>query len=150
VRQTAGVQDALVYVVLGVVAVSVAVAIVALAGSGTAYDEIGKGGLSLRDGSDQPAGEAPSAAVALRERDEEVRQMLEARSARRVARGQAPLDVDAELRRVTASTPAVDPQLRDEVRQLVLARNERRARQGREPLDVEAEVERELRDLGAT
>jgi hypothetical protein len=142
------VQDALLYVVLGVVAVSAAVAVVALAGAGKAYDEIGKGGLSLRDGSERPAGDAVSGGVAVR--DEEVRQMLEARSARRVARGQAPLDVDAELRRVTASTAAVDPQLRDEVRQLVVARNARHVRHGRDPLDVEAEVERELRDLGAT
>jgi hypothetical protein len=151
VRETVAVQDALLYVVVGVVAVSALIAVVALAGSGKAYDQIGRGGLSLRDGSDRPAAEAhPSAGSALRERDEEVRQLLEARNARRVARGEAPLDVEAELRRLTAMAGGVEPQLRAEVRQLVVARNERRARQGRAPLDVEAEVERQLRDLGAT
>ena len=147
-RETVGVQDALLYVVVGVVAVSALVAVVALAGSGKAYDQIGRGGLSLRDGADRPAGE-PGPSAALRERDEEVRQLLEARSARRVARGETPLDVEAELRRLTAAATAADPELRAEVRRLVVARNERRLRQGRPPLDVEAEVERQLRDLGA-
>lgn len=148
-------QDAFVYVLLVVVAVSAVVAVVALAGSGRAWDQIGRGGLSLRDGSDtadhEPAGRAPAPADALRERDEEIRQLLEARSARRVARGHPPLDVEAELRRLTAgAATSADPALREEVRQLVLARNERRVRQGRPPLDVEAEVERRLRDAGGT
>jgi hypothetical protein len=73
--------------------------------------------------------------------------MLQAKSARREARGEAPLDVDAELAALTEAAPAADPALREEVRQLVVARNERRARQGKEPLDVDAEVERELREL---
>lgn len=148
-------QDAFVYVLLVVVAVSAVVAVVALVGSGRAWDQIGRGGLSLRDGSDrpgrEPAGPPPSGRAAERERDEEIRQLLEARSARRVARGHPPLDVDAELRRLTAEAAATaDPALREEVRQLVLARNERRVRQGRPPLDVEAEVERRLRDAHGT
>ncbi len=73
--------------------------------------------------------------------------MLEAKSARREARGQPALDVDAELAALTGAPVDVDAGLREEVRQLVVARNERRARQGKEPLDVEAEVERQLRDL---
>jgi hypothetical protein len=91
-----------------------------------------------------PAPSTPQGAEAR----EEIRQMLEAKSARREARGQAPLDVDAELAALTNPAPQADPGLREEVRQLVLARNERRARQGKPPLDVEAEVERELRELG--
>ena len=75
--------------------------------------------------------------------------MLEAKSRRREARGEAPLDVAAELDALTSGTPGPgDPVLREEVRQLVIARNERRRRQGKEPLDVDAEVERQLRDLG--
>jgi hypothetical protein len=74
--------------------------------------------------------------------------LLEAKSARREARGQAPLDVDAELAALTSAPAQADAVLREEVRQLVVARNERRARQGKPPLDVEAEVDRELRDLG--
>jgi hypothetical protein len=79
-------------------------------------------------------------------REEEIRQMLEARNARRSARGEDPLDIDAELRALTA--PAADPELREEVRTLVEARNARRTARGEEPLDVEAEVDRQLRELG--
>ena len=74
--------------------------------------------------------------------------MLEAKSRRREARGEAPLDVEAELAALTSSRAGHDPALRAEVRQLVIARNERRLRQGKEPLDVDQEVERQLRDLG--
>ena len=76
--------------------------------------------------------------------------MLEAKSARREARGEAPLDVDAEMAALAGPSPAgVDDELREEVRQLVVARNDRRLARGQEPLDVEAEVDRQLRDLGA-
>jgi hypothetical protein len=76
--------------------------------------------------------------------------MVEAKSHRRVARGQAPLDVEAEIAELTKPAETVhDAALRDEVRQLVIARNERRARQGKQPLDVETEIDRQLRDLGA-
>ena len=76
--------------------------------------------------------------------------MLEAKSRRREARGEAALDVEAELAALTSSPPVSgDPVLREEVRQLVIARNERRLRQGKEPLDVETEVDRQLRDLNA-
>ena len=93
--------------------------------------------------------DAAGAGQSAAEAQEEIRQMLEAKSRRREARGEAPLDVDAELAALTqaARAPAI-PRLREEVRQLVIARNERRLRQGKEPLDVEAEVERQLRDLG--
>jgi hypothetical protein len=83
----------------------------------------------------------------------EVRQMLEAKSARRQQRGEAALDVEAETRRLlSAAEPssaeeAMQEELRAEVRQLVVARNERRLRQGLEPLDVEAETQRQLADL---
>ena len=49
----------------------------------------------------------PAAAL---ERDTEIRQLLEARNARRVRRGEAPVDVEQELRRLTA--PLVDAALR--------------------------------------
>lgn len=83
----------------------------------------------------------------------EVRQMLEAKSERRRRRGEAPLDVEAETRRLLAAAEqppgeeAMDAELRAEVRQLVVARNERRMREGLEPLDVEAETEKQLADL---
>ena len=67
-------------------------AIVALATSGGAYDQIGRGGLSLRR---SPTGAAPPAAA---ERDAEIRQCLAARNERRARRGEAPLDIEEELR----------------------------------------------------
>jgi hypothetical protein len=136
------VQEAFGLVLFGVIAVATVVAVVTLGLRARAYDQIGRGGLSLRD--EEPR-KAPTGAVAARERDAEIRQMLAARNARRESRGEAPLDVEAELARLTK--PAVDPALEGEVRSLVIARNERRARQGKPPLDVEAEVQRQLRDL---
>jgi hypothetical protein len=135
----AGVRDAFGIVVIAVVAVAVVGAVAAMLGSGGAYDEIGRGGLSLGDGDAAPA--APEGEA----RDEEIRQMLEARSARRVRRGEAPLDVAAEARRLARSAP--DPALEAEVRALVQARNARRLRRGLEPLDEDAEVERRLDEL---
>ena len=87
-------------------------------------------------------------------REEEIRQLLEAKAYRQSSRGEAPLDVDEELGRLmteqAVAAPGEDPALREEVRQLVIARNERRQRQGKEPLDVDAEIERlrELENLG--
>jgi hypothetical protein len=138
------VQETFGVVIFAVVIVASIVAIITLFGRSKAYEQIGRGGLSIRD--DVPRRE-PTGAVAVRERDDEIRQMLDARNERRARRGEAPLDVEAELARLTA--PAVDAALRDEVRQLVIARNERRARRGQEPLDVEEEVARQLRELGA-
>jgi hypothetical protein len=138
------VQETFGVVIFAVVIVASIVAVATLFGRAKAYEQIGRGGLSLRD--EEPRREA-TGAVAIRERDDEIRQMLDARNDRRARRGEAPLDVEAELARLTA--PAADPALADEVRQLVIARNERRARRGQEPLDVEEEVARQLRELGA-
>jgi hypothetical protein len=132
-------------VLVVVVIVAGLVAIALTLTSGRLYDRIGRGGLSLRDGADRPAAEPPPA-VASAQREEEIRQLLEARNARRVRQGKPPLDVEAEAARLL--TPVADPGLEAEVRQLVVARNERRARQGKPPLDVEAEVRRQLADLG--
>jgi hypothetical protein len=137
------VQEAFGIVLVVVVILAAIVAVITVAGSGRAYDQIGRGGLSLRDGSDRSARDRAPAAAG--ERDEEIRQMLRARNARRVRQGKEPLDVEAEL--AALSRPAVDPGLALEIRQLVAARNARRVRQGKEPLDVEAEVARRLREL---
>jgi hypothetical protein len=124
------------------IAVSVLAVLAAAAsywGSGGIYSKLGSSDLEMRR-------EEPVATQA--EANEEIRQMLEAKSRRREARGEAPLDIEAELATLTSATPgAGDPALREEVRQLVVARNERRLRQGKDPLDVEAEIDRQLRDL---
>ena len=134
------------YVVIVIGCVGVVAAVFSLRGTAGLYEGIGKGAFSL-DEPDRPRGPAPGSPRALAEAEAEIRQLVEAKSARREARGEAPLDVEAEIRALTQPAAGVDDELRDEVRQLVVARNERRLRQGKEPLDVEAEVERQLRDL---
>jgi hypothetical protein len=142
------VQDAFWTVLVVVVVGASIVAVITFALSDKTYAQIGRGGLSLRDGSDRPAAEPLSGAGFEAVRDDEIRQMLEARNERRLRRGEEPLDVEAELASlVKPATPSADPELVAEVRQLVIARNERRQRMGKEPLDVEAEVARQLRDL---
>ena len=128
-------------VVIVVAVVAVLIAAASYWGTGRIYSGLGReGGLDMQR---EPA--APSSGP---EVQEEIRQMLEAKSERRVARGEPELDVDAEVEALTREASGADPGLRDEVRQLVVARNERRQRQGKEPLDVESEVERQLRELG--
>jgi hypothetical protein len=131
--------DPFLTVVIGVSVLALVGAVVALAMSGGSYDRIGRGGLSIGD--DLPQRPRP---VSTAERDAEIRQYLEARNARRAARGEAPGDVEEELRALTA--PAADPELAEEVRQLVEARNARRVARGEPPLDVEAEVSKRLRN----
>jgi hypothetical protein len=139
-------QDAFVWVLVVVVAGAVVAAAWAGIASRTPYDQIGRGGL-FEDAAPKAGGGAATALTAAAEREAEIRQMLEARSARRVARGQAPIDVDAELAVLLDERRPADPALVAEVRQLVEARNARRARAGKPPLDVEEEVQRQLRDL---
>lgn len=151
------VEDAFGTLIWIVAAVAAIVAIFTLAGTAKSYREIGGAGLA-RDDLD-PARSATA------DRDAEIRQLLEARNARRERRGEAPLDVEAQLAALTtpaapldveaqlgalttpAAPAAVDKQLREEIRDHVTARNARRVRAGDEPLDVEAEIERQLRDL---
>jgi hypothetical protein len=141
-------------VVCGAVAFSLLMSLVFAAthgSAGSAYDQIGQGGFShegvpadglLTPEPDTPAGNA--------ERDQEIRQMLQARSERLQRRGEPALDIDAELARLTAPVQGAgkhDSGLIDEVRQLVIARNERRIRKGLDPLDVETEVARTLKEM---
>jgi hypothetical protein len=166
-------QSAFPFVVFGAVGVSVVMSIVFLLSRDSAYDEIGRGGLSGSPGSPFGQGmeieERPGMSTELEqaEREQEIRQMLQARSERKVRRGEPAIDIDAEVARLTApaaasqtsaaddpgsaaddpGSAADDPGIADEVRQLVIARNERRARQGLEPLDVQAEIRRTLAEL---
>jgi hypothetical protein len=132
----------------------VSVAFVITGGTGSAYDQIGAGGIAREgeyEAAPAPVAESPAGRA---ERELEIRQLLNARSERLVRSGQPALDVDAELARLLASeqrgsaSNQPDPELVAEVRTLVVARNERRIRQGMEPLDVEAEVNRALEQLG--
>src|ERR1700704_3015112 len=112
-------------------------ALVFALGAGGALKQIGKVPLAMEQ--DFPQSSSGSIhAVSAEVREEEIRQMIQARSDRGVAKGREALDVDAEVEKLIASEsggPALggDRGLREEVRQLVVARNERRQRQGKEP-----------------
>jgi hypothetical protein len=83
------VQDALAIVIVAVVVVSGLVGVgLLLAGRG-AHDHIGRGGI-------EPRQEGPGA-DGYGTLEAEVRAVVEARNARRIARGEAPLDVEAEV-----------------------------------------------------
>jgi hypothetical protein len=124
-------------------------AVVFATGAGGALKQIGKGDFAIDQDMQRGSSSAPvSAAV----REEEIRQMIQARSDRGVAKGRKALDVDREVEKLLASErpgPGLsgDRELREEVRQLVVARNERRQRQGKKELDVDKEIERQLREL---
>jgi hypothetical protein len=126
-------------------------AIVFARGAGRSLSEIGKGQFAMEQDFPQSSGGAVHT-VSAEVREEEIRQMIQARSDRGVAKGRKALDVDAEVEKLLASESggpglAGDMALREEVRQLVVARNERRKRQGKKPLNVEREIDRQLREL---
>jgi hypothetical protein len=138
-------QDAFVYVLVAVLIGAVVAAVWGGLASRNPYGQIGRGGL-FEEPAPRRSGGGGAAALA-GEREAEIRQMLEARNVRRVARGQEPIDVEAELTALLDERPPADPGLVAEIRDLVIARNARRVRAGKEPLDVEEEVARQVRDL---
>jgi hypothetical protein len=146
----ASLQLGTVFIIVVLVALPLGALVFAM-GAGNALQKIGKGDFALEQDfpqSSQGAMHSVSAEV----REEEIRQMIQARSDRGVAKGRPALDVEAEVEKLLASDtggPSLgdDRALREEVRQLVVARNERRQRQGKEPLDVEKEIDRQLREL---
>src|SRR4051812_12523342 len=120
-------QVGIVLIVVVLIALPVG-AIVFARGAGGALREIGKGPLAIEQDFPQSSG-APVHAVSAEVREEEIRQMIQARSDRGVDKGREPLDVDAEVKKLLASEHegpglAGDKGLREEVRQLVVARNE--------------------------
>ena len=140
-------------VVVGAVVLFVLVGVGSFLAGGSLYDKIGEGGLSMGDGgTGGPGGPPSNSPLARAEREQEIRQMLQARSDRQVRRGGQALDIDAELALLEepvagGAVGKHDVGLTEEVRQLVMARNERRVRSGEEPMDVESEVRRTLEEL---
>jgi hypothetical protein len=122
---------------------------------GEVYRSIGKGPMAIDQDLPPPRyAKGPEPAVDQAVQRAEVRQMLEAKANRLQARGEAPIDIEAEAERLLAPPPmppgagaGEEDELRAEVRQLVVSRNERRLRQGLESLDVEAETSRQLADF---
>ncbi|HEY0392613.1 MAG TPA: hypothetical protein VGC63_12980 [Solirubrobacterales bacterium] len=122
--------------------------------SGPAWEEIGKGRFGVMHSMPAPRLSQPAQPLDEAAQAAEARQMLEAKSYRRLQRGEPPLDVEAELALLLSNGASarpgkadLDEKLRAEVRELVIARNERRMRGGKEPLDVDAEVERQVADF---
>jgi hypothetical protein len=145
-------SSGLTFVVFGTVAFSLLMSVLMLVtrGHDSMYDQIGQGGISRESDYSGGEGMIEHSPAARAEQEQEVRQMLKARSDRLVRAGRPALDIDAEVARLLAPGEAGDehdPGLVAEVRQMVLARNERRIRQGAEPLDVEQEVARTLAEL---
>jgi hypothetical protein len=131
------------WIVTGLSAVA---AVIALVSSGKQWEEFGRDRLVMdRDSSPSAGRQMTATPTALRERDDEIREFLEARNERRRRRGEALVDVEAELQRLT--TTHIDDGIRAEIRDLVIARNHRRARAGKPQLDVEAEIAREIEAL---
>jgi len=150
-------EFSLVLILLCVVAAPIAA--FAFSKSGKGLENLGKGPFSI-DREATPDNDSITPQVAAAEREEEVRQMVEASAFRRRERGEGDLDVQAEIDRLLGhAAPEVSPEeaeelneamggggVREEIRQLVVANNERRERRGEEPLDVEPEVDRRLRE----
>lgn len=152
----------LIDLVVAIVALCGAIGVIGMLRTGSLYERIGQeGDSSTAVPRPEPR---PGSPAAIAERDVEIRQMLQARSDRRVRRGQAPLDLDAEVARLTVEASGTpqdgpgkrsdaadahrhDPELVEELRQLAEARNQRRMRRGEAPLDVRAEVQRALAEL---
>ena len=130
--------DSLVTVVSVVAVLAGVVAIFMLVSGRASWSEIGSGGLDTAD-DDAPSEPLPD------EREQEIRQMLGARSAYRERHGLQPQDLDEELAELLR--PDADEGLREELRAIVEARNRRRERNGLPPLDVDAEIDRQLREL---
>jgi hypothetical protein len=127
------------------------VAATAFACSGAGWNNIGKGRFGIIHTMPPPRLSQPAPPIDRAEQAAETRQMLEAKSYRRLRRGEAPLEVEVEMRRLLASKaaaePSLDEKLRAEVRELVVARNERRMSRGEAPLDIETETERQCADF---
>jgi len=141
--------DVILIVVLVAIPISLATFVL---GAGNALKQIGKGQFAVEFDNDLPQRITDSSGASSGQACEaEIRQMLEAKAYRQRARGDPPLDVEAELGRLLeerqAGSVGVDRGLVEEGRQLVVARNERRVRQGKEPREVDEEVQRQLREL---
>jgi hypothetical protein len=85
-------------VVIAIALVAAVAACVSYVGSGQIYRGLGRTGLSL-DEPELRREPEPGTAAWQAEAEAELRQLLQARSARREARGEEPLDVEAEVER---------------------------------------------------
>ena len=95
--------------ILVIVLVAIPVGAITFAlGAGNALDQVGKGQFAVEFEHDLPQKLRDSVAEASPAmREDEIRQLLEAKAYRQRARGEEPLDVDAELERLLAARAEV-------------------------------------------
>ena len=86
-------------VLIAVTLVVAPIAALAFSRSGAVWRRVGGGRFSIEQPAEPKPGETPSPDAEQAEREAEVRQMVEAQSHRRERRGEAPLDIDAEVDR---------------------------------------------------
>lgn len=135
-----GVQSAFGIVIFSVVGISGLIAIATFVfGGAPPHSTIGGNAFTVADAGPETA----------EMREDDVRQMLEARNQRRIARGESPGDVDAELRDLLAPQQdrALDGEVLAEVQAIVSARQARRRRRGRPEGDFDAEVDELVRSI---
>lgn len=89
------------------------IAALMFARSGQAWRSIGKGPLAIEPAQPPRPGRGPSPAVERAIRAAEVRQMLEAKVARQRRRGEQPIDVEAEAKRLLGGAADADRWLAD-------------------------------------
>src|SRR5688572_32115156 len=104
-------------VIILVVLVAAPIAAIAFAGAGAVYREIGKGAFAM-DHEKGTSGPDLSTGAGRAIQQAEIRQMLEAKAYRQRQRGEEPLDVEEEMRKLLAPAAVdfgADPALVEEV-----------------------------------
>jgi hypothetical protein len=137
------VQSVFGIVIFSVVGISGLIAIGTFLFGGPPHSSIGGNGFAPPP----PPGSEPAEM-----REDDVRQMLEARNRRRIARGEPGGDVEAELAVLLAPEASNAPasgEVRAEAEAIVTARQSRRRRRGQPEGDFETEVAELLRTIGA-
>ena len=92
-------QDAFGTVIVAVVICGAVIAVITFLSTGKLYDQIGRGAFSIDEERGRGRPTSGGGGGSARERDDEIRQLLQARNDRRLRRGETPLDVDAEVER---------------------------------------------------
>ena len=88
-----------------IVLVVAPIAAILFAGAFGILEQLGRGGLALDERPRRPA-PTPNSPAAIAEREADIRQLVQARHDRGVARGEPALDVEAEVDRLMALDPA--------------------------------------------
>src|SRR5215207_8018275 len=93
-----------------VVLVVAPIAAVLFAGAFGLLDQLGRGGMSLDERPTSRRAPFANSPAARAERETDIRQLVQARHDRAVARREPPVDVDAEVERLMALDPSAQPE----------------------------------------